>query len=164
MRQEQARAKLEQTARDVINSASAPAGLKAAAERAGLTTENLNDYKLGSPLGEAGTGPALDEAILALQAGELAKNPIKVNNNWVIVGATRRTDADLAEFTKQRDQLTETALTARRSRVFEDYVSAVQQRMARDGRIEIHDDVLTQIQEDEPPMVAPPRFPGMPSQ
>lgn len=164
VRQEQARTRLEQTARDIINSASAPANLKAAAERASLAAENLNDYKLGSPLGEAGSGPALDEAIFALQAGELAKNPIKVGNNWVVVGATQRTDADLAEFTKQRDQLTETALTARRSQVFEDYISAVQQRMARDGQIEIHDDVLAQLQEDEPPTVAPPRFPGVPSQ
>lgn len=164
VREEQAKARLEQTARDIINGAPAPGGLKAAAERAGLATETLNDYKLGSPLGEVGTGPALDEAILNLQAGAVTPNPIKVGNNWVVVGVTKRTDADLAEFTKQRDQLTETALGTRRSQVFEDYISAIQQRMQRDGEIEIHDDVLAQLPQDEPAVTMPQGFPGMPGQ
>ncbi len=158
VRQEQARAKLEQTAREVINGAPEPSGLKAASERLGLTAETLNDYKLGSPLGEAGSSSALDEAILNLKTGEISREPIKVGNNWVVVGATKRTDADLAEFAKQSDSLTETMLEARRSQVYEDYISAIQQRMMAEGKIEIHESALAQLQDDEPP-VAAPRFP-----
>ncbi|MEJ7711319.1 MAG: peptidyl-prolyl cis-trans isomerase [Pyrinomonadaceae bacterium] len=157
VRQEQARAKLEQTAREVINGAPGPSGLKAASERLGLTTEILNDYKLGSPLGEAGSSSALDEAILNLKAGEISREPIKVSDNWVVVGATKRTDADLAEFAKQSDSLTETMLETRRSQVYEDYISGIQQRMMAEGKIEIHESALAQLQDNEPP-VAAPRF------
>ena len=94
----------------------------------------------------------------------MAKSPIKIGANWVIVGENKRTEADLAEFAKQRDKLTETALSERRSMVFGDYITAVQARMQRDGKIKIYDDVLKQMSDDEEPPSAlprrPPIFPG----
>lgn len=159
VRLEQAQARSEQTARDIIGGAQSAANLSAAAERSGLKAEVLNDYKLGAQLGDAGTSAALDEAIFALKAGETASAPIKVNDRWVIVGATKRTEADLAEFTKQRDQLTDSLLSQRRSQVYEDYVSAVQQKMERDGRIKIYDEALAQLRDEEPAIATPPQFP-----
>ena len=34
--------------------------------------------------------------------------------------------------------------------MFDDYVAGVQQRMKQDGRIKIYNDVLAQLEEDEP--------------
>ncbi len=159
VREERAKAQLEQAARDIAASADSAGGLKAAAEKLGLKAETANAYKLGTPLGQAGTSPAADEAILALKAGEVSRTPIKINDAWVVVGATKRTEADMAEFGKQRTQLLDQALTARRTQVYADYLANVQQRMERAGDIEVHEEVLAKLAADEPaaaPFSRPP--------
>lgn len=164
VRQERAKAQLEQTARDLANNTASAADLKAAAEKLGLEAQTADAYKLGSPMGEAGTSPAADEIIYGLKDGGVGKTPIKINDNWVVVGATKRTDADLAELAKQREELTRTALTTRRNQVFDDYVAGVQARMQREGKIKIYPEVLAKMAEEEPaaappPQRAPPRMP-----
>jgi peptidyl-prolyl cis-trans isomerase D len=155
VKEEKAKEQLEKIAREIASTAKSPAEIKALAEKYGLKAESTTAYKLTSPLGEAGTSPLLDETILKLQAGEVAKNPVKVSDHWVIVGATKRTDADLTEFAKQRDQLMQTALSTKKSQVFEDYIAAVQNRMRKDGEIKIYDEVVARL--DEVPTLAPPQ-------
>ena len=46
-------------------------------------------------------------------------------------------------------------LGERQNQVFEDYIAAVQERMRRDGKIKIYDDVLATMEEEEP-SAAPP--------
>jgi parvulin-like peptidyl-prolyl isomerase len=141
----------------------ASSGAKAAADKASLEVATEEAYKLGATLGKAGTSPALDDAIFALQDGGLTKEPIKVGDNWVVVGATKRRNADKVEFAKQKDQLTETLLRTRQNQVFGDYISGVIERMKSSGKIKIYKEVLAQLEEDEPaPAPRRPRFP-MPS-
>jgi peptidyl-prolyl cis-trans isomerase D len=165
VRQERAKGQLEQTARDLANNTNSAADLKAAAEKLGLEAQTSDAYKLGSPMGEAGTSPAADEVIYGLKEGAVGKTPIKINDNWVVVGANKRTDADLAEFAKQREELTRTALSTSRNQVFDDYIAGVQARMQREGKIKIYDDVLAKMQEEEPVAAPPPpqRAPRMPA-
>ncbi|MBD0369493.1 MAG: SurA N-terminal domain-containing protein [Pyrinomonadaceae bacterium] len=157
-KQEQARQRIEQTARDLANTASA-SELKAAAEKVGLEGKDQVDYKLGDPLGEAGTSPAIDDAIYALQAGQVHKTPIKVGDNWVVVGLTKRSEADIAKFATQRDQLMQTALRERRNQVFDDYINAIQTRMQSEGKIKIYEDVLARIADSAEAAAPRPRIP-----
>jgi len=156
VKQQRAKEQLEQKAKEIAASVNNVADLKAAAEKNGFEVATESDYKLGSPLGKAGTSPALDEAIYGLKSGELARTPIKVADTWVVLGVANRKDADLAEFAKQREQLTQSMLSQKQSQVFEDYISAVQQRMKQEGKIKIYGDVLTQLEESEPEVAAPP--------
>jgi peptidyl-prolyl cis-trans isomerase D len=158
-KQEQARQRLEQTARDMAANTGAAADLKSAAERAGLEAKEQGGYKLGDPLGEAGTSAALDDAVYGLQAGQVSKTAVKAGENWVVVGVTKRTDADLAEFAKQREQLMQTALSERRNQVFDDYVNAIQSRMQREGKIKIYEEVLARIADSDPAAGQRPRIP-----
>ena len=160
---QRAKEQLDQKAREIASSINSAADLKAAAEGAGLEVATQEGYKLSSPLGNAGTSPALDEAIYALKAGEVTKTPIKVGDTWVVLGVVKREEADLAEFSTKRDQLTQQALRTRQSQIFEDYIGAVQQRMKQAGDIKIHQDVLTAMEAAEP-QVAPgrPQFPQFP--
>jgi peptidyl-prolyl cis-trans isomerase D len=167
LKQERAKQQLEQKANELAGSAATASELKAAAEKLGLEAKTEESYKLGSPLGEAGTSPAADDAIFNLKENELTKTPVKTGDNWVVIGATKRTEADLAEFAKQREQLTQTTLTSRRNQVFDDYITNVQARMQRDGKININKDVLAKVSEDEPAAAPPrraPRIPGLPGQ
>lgn len=159
---ERAKQQVEQTARSLAAGAANPEALKAAAEKAGLKAETEEAYKLGAPLGTAGTDPALDSAIYALKAGEVTKNPVKIADTWVVIGATTRKEADLTEFGKQRSQLVESALAEKRNEVFDDYISTLRQRLEKDGDIKINKETLAKIAEAEAPPVAIPRAPGVP--
>lgn len=158
---QRAREQLDQKAKDLAASVNSAGELKAAIEKAGLEASNEEAFKLGGTLGKAGTNPALDEAIYLLKEGQVTKTPIKTGETWVVLGATKRKEADLAEFAKQRDQLTESSLKTRQDQVYEDSIAAVVERMKKEGRIKIYKNVLDTIEEEEP--VAPqPRRPRMP--
>ena len=163
MKLERAKNQIQQKASELSSSLNAAADVKAAGEKAGFDVASDTGYKLGSPLGKAGTSPALDDAVYALKTGEVTKTPVKVGDNWVIVGMKQRTDADLADFAKQRAQLTQTMVTERQTQVFDDYISAVTQRMKQAGKIKIYTDVLRNMEEDEP-VAAPPQRPQLPIQ
>jgi peptidyl-prolyl cis-trans isomerase D len=159
VKQKRAREQLEQKAKELAASLNSAADIKAAAEKAGFKAETEEGYKLGAPLGSAGTSPALDEAIYALKTGEVTKTPIKVGDSLVIAGVANREDADLAAFASERTELTQTMLSARQNQVFEDYIAAVQQRMKQDGKIKIYQDVLATLEEAEPEMAPRPQLP-----
>jgi len=161
LKQQRAKEQLEQKAKEIA-AAGSVGELKAAAEKAGFEAATEEAYKLGAPLGKAGTSPALDEALYALKTGEVTRSPLKVGDSFVVLGVANRKDADLAEFAKQRDQLTQTMLSARQNQIYEDYIGAVQQRMKQDGKIKVYQDVLVSLEDSEPEVEAPPQRPQFP--
>jgi peptidyl-prolyl cis-trans isomerase D len=158
VKNERAKAQVEQKAKELIAGVKNPGDLKAAAERLGLEAKAEAAYKLSTPLGDAGSSVVLDDAIYAMNNGDVSKTPAKLNDNFFVFGVTKRTDADLAEFAKQRDSLMESARSTRQNQVFEDYLMAVQRQMKDNGRIKIYQEVLARIAEEEPEAApAPPR-------
>ena len=158
IKQQRAKEQLEQRAKDLVASLTGPDGIKAAGEKEGYEAGLEESYKLGGSLGKAGSSSALDDLIYSLKPGEFSKTPIKVADNWVIVGVTKKYDADQAAFAGQRDTLKQSMMSERQDQVFEDYVAGVQQRMKRDGQIKIYDKVLAQL--DELDAAAEPALPA----
>lgn len=148
---EKARAEVEQIAKDIASGSTNAGAMAAAASRKGLESKNKKDFVLGSPLGDgptAGTSKDLEDAIYALKTGEVTKSPLKVGDNWYIVGMNKREEADSAEFAKQRTGLMESMLQQKRSTVFGDYLTATKLRMEKDGSIKIYKEALEKV--DEP--------------
>ena len=150
IKKQRAKEQLEQKAKDLAASLSGADGIKAAGEKEGYEAGTEESFKLGSSLGKAGSSRALDDLIYSLRQGEFSKTPIKVDDNWVIVGVTKRTDADAGGLAAQRDTLKQSMMSERQDQVFEDYVAGVQQRMKQDGKIKIYPEVLAQLEEGEP--------------
>ena len=145
---EQARAKVEEIAKQIAAAASSASGLSSAAQTKSLKVQDAKSFILGSPLGQgpsAATSEALEDAIYALKPGEVTKTPIKINDNWYIVGLNSREEADLTEFTKQRDQLIEAKLREKRGQVFSDYLASLRREMEAKGEIKIYKDTLEKI-------------------
>lgn len=149
VRLDQAKNRLDQIARELA-SISDPNGLKVAAEKFGLKAETSENYKLGSPLGEAGTSAAADEAIYGLKEGQVIASPLKVGDNYLIAGATKRQEADLSEFASKRGELRETMLSTRRNQVYDDYITSVRLKMEAEGKIRIYQQVLDRMAESDP--------------
>jgi peptidyl-prolyl cis-trans isomerase D len=160
VKDEKAKAMLEQKAKDIVAAAKSPGELKAAAEKAGLEAKAEANYKLATPLGEAGSSALIDDPLYAAKAGDVLQ-PIFLNSNYLVVGVNKKTDADLTEYAKQRDSLMQQALTERKNQVFEDYLSTVMTRMKQAGKVKIYQEVLDTMAEDEPE-AQPPRRPQLP--
>ena len=162
LKEEKARAQLEDKAKELIVNDRTPGDLKAAAEKLGLEAKAEANYKLATPLGEAGSSVLLDDPLYATKAGQVLKTPIFLNGNYLVLGVNKRTDADLADFAKQRDTLMQSAISERQNQVFSDYLAAVQRQMEQAGKIAINKEVLASLSE-EAPEAAPPRRPRLPT-
>jgi peptidyl-prolyl cis-trans isomerase D len=156
-RDERAKSQMEETARNLASSVASAGDLKAAAEKLGLEAKTQDGYRFVMPIGELETNPEAESAIYPLKDGEVAKKPVKIGDDLLVIGVTKRTEADLAEFAKQRDMLLQGAVAERRGQVFEDYILATQTRMENEGRIKIYDDVIAKLGGDEPTIAAPPQ-------
>jgi peptidyl-prolyl cis-trans isomerase D len=160
---EQARAKMEEIAKQVASGANSAGDLKASAESKGLKVQEQKSYIAGSPLGtgpSAATSEELEEAIYNLKNGESTKTPVKVNDNWYVVGVTKREEANMDDFAKQRDQLIQTMLTEKRGQVFMDYLAQTRQQMESKKQIEINQDELAKLEEMSKPEDS--QMPGLP--
>jgi peptidyl-prolyl cis-trans isomerase D len=149
IKDQRAKEQFEQRAKDLVASLSGADAIKAAGEKEGYDAGTEEGFKLGSSLGKAGSSPALDDLIYSLKPGEVSKTPIKVGEQWVIVGVNKKTDPDMTGFAAQRDTVKRSMTSELQDLVFEDYIAGVQQRMKQDGKITIYDDVLAELDQSE---------------
>lgn len=148
-----ARDEVENIAKQIASGAGSAAGLAAAATAKGMKAKDQKSFVIGSPLGEgptAGTNEALEDAIYAMKTGEVSKTPLKIGDNWVVVGVTKREDADNTDFVKQRSNLLEQMLARKRGTVFNDYIAATKQKYETNGWIKIYQAALDKIDAPEP--------------
>jgi peptidyl-prolyl cis-trans isomerase D len=150
IKHQRATEQLEQKARDLIAGVTGPGDLKALGEREGFDSGLEEGYRRESTLGKAGASEILDDAIYNLKEGEVTKTPIRVDDKWVILGLVKRDNANMANFSADRDRIKQTMLRDRQSQLFEDYIAGVEERMKRDGKIKIYDQVLARLEEAEP--------------
>ena len=145
---ERARTQVEEIAKAIAAGADSASALSGAASAKGLTSKEQKNLILGSPLGEgptAGTSEALEDALFAMKVGEVSKTPIKVGDNWYVVGLTKREDANTADFAAQRSSLLESMLARKRSAVFGDYLAATKRKLESNGSIKIYKEALDKI-------------------
>ncbi|MBX7053688.1 MAG: peptidyl-prolyl cis-trans isomerase [Pyrinomonadaceae bacterium] len=159
---EQARAKVEEIAKQIASGAASADALAAAATAKGMKAKDQKAFIIGSPLGDgpsASTSEELEDAVYAMKSGDVTKTPIKIGENWYVVGVTKRDDANTADFAKQRSSLLEQMLSKKRTAVFSDYLAATKKRLQDSGAIVIYKDVLAKT--DEPaPGLTPGDIPG----
>ncbi len=158
---DKARAQVEEIAKQIASGASSASALAAAAQSKGLKAQDQKSYILGSPLGtgpSASTNEALEDAVFGLKVGEVTKAPLQVGDSWYVVGVTKREDANMDDFAKQRDSLVQGMVQQKRSQMFSDYLGAVRQKMETNGEIKIYNDAIERIDAAIQPTT--PQIPG----
>jgi parvulin-like peptidyl-prolyl isomerase len=122
---------IEEIAKQIAAGAANAGALGSAAQSKGLKTQEQKGFILGSPLGQgpsASTNETLEDAIFEMKEGEVTKTPVKVGDNWYVIGVSRREEASMDDFAKQRDSLMQAMLQQRRSEVFTDYLAATRRK------------------------------------
>ena len=146
---EQARARIEEIANQIAAGSTTAAAIASAAVAKSMKSKEQKSFILGSPLGEgpsATTSEALEDAIYAMKEGESTKTPIKIGDAYYIVGVNKREEANMDEFAKQRDQLTEQMLSRKRGEVFQDYLAATRLRLEKGGDITIYKEAIAKLE------------------
>jgi peptidyl-prolyl cis-trans isomerase D len=165
IKQQRAKEQLEQKAKDLIAGLTGPGDLKAVGEREGFDSGFEEGYRRESTLGKVGSNELVDDVMFSLKEGEFTKTPIRVDDKWVILGIVKRDNANMATFGAESDRIKETMLRDRQAQVFEDFIVSAQERMKREGKIKIYDDVLTRLDAAEPaaqPLPGGLNFPNIP--
>lgn len=145
---QKARDLVADVANQVAAGATSAEAFAAAAKSHNLTPEEQKTFILGSPLGQgpsAATSEALEDAIFAMKPGEATKTPIKVGDSYFVIAVTRRDDANMDDFAKQRSNLLEQTIGRKRNEVFGDYLSSVRQKYETNGDIKIYNDAIAKL-------------------
>ncbi len=120
---EQARAVAER-----IKAKAETVGLEKAAAGEGLVRKETPSLSgRGQPLGDLGTGFALEQAAFSLPEKTLS-DPVRTSSGWAVLRVLERKVADAAEFARQRDQVIASLREQKRSELFRAYLLAARER------------------------------------
>ena len=75
-------------------------------------------------------------AAFSLKAGDVAP-PLNLGQTWMVYRVAEKTEANPADFDKQKKQLTEEVLQSKRSLAFEAFRTALDNRMKQDGTLKL---------------------------
>lgn len=150
VKREQAASRVEQIAKDIASGATSAGSLAGLASARGFKVADQKDYTLGSPLGQgpsAATNEALEETIFGLGSGEVANAPIKVGENWYVVGISKREEADMDKFAAEKADLMEKKLEEKQGDFFAEYVADQRKQREESGDIVIYETELARLDE-----------------
>jgi len=128
---EMAKSKAEELARRV------KAGEKfdAAARALGLEPKTSDPIAHDGSIPGAASGKQVGTAF-NLKAGDVAA-PLSLGQNWLVYRVAEKTEANPADFDKQKKQLTEELLQSKRSLAFEAFRTALDGRLKQEGKLKL---------------------------
>jgi len=133
---EMAKSKAEELARRV------KAGEKfdAAARALGLEPKTSDPIAHDGSIPGAASGKQVGAAF-NLKAGDVAA-PFSLGQNWLVYRVAEKTEANPADFDKQKKQLTEELLQSKRSLAFDAFRTALDSRLKQEGKLKLMPDKL----------------------
>ncbi len=112
----------------------------AAAKALGLDPKTSDEFSRNGSIAGVGSGKQLASAF-NLKVGEVAA-PVTVGQNWVVYDLVSKTEANPADFEKQRRTITDNLLQAKRTLAFEAFRSALEERMKAEGKLKLFPDKM----------------------
>jgi peptidyl-prolyl cis-trans isomerase D len=113
---------------DKVKARAASSGLEKAATAFDLVRkETLSPVGPGQPLGDLGTGIALDEAAFSLPLDTLS-DPVRTADGWAVFRVTSRTGFDAANFEKEKPRVVASLRDQKRAQAFQAYMGAARDR------------------------------------
>src|SRR5467141_4909886 len=107
----------------------------AAARALGLDPKTSDPIARDGSIPGAASGKQLGAAF-NLKAGD-AGAPLSLGQNWLVYRVAEKTDANLADFEKQKKQVTEELLQSKRNLAFEAFRTALDNRLQMEGKLKL---------------------------
>jgi peptidyl-prolyl cis-trans isomerase D len=122
-------------AEELIKRVKAGEKFDAAARALGLEPKTSDSIAREGSIPGAASGKQVSAAF-NLKAGDVAA-PLSLGQNWLVYRVAEKTEANLANFDKQKKQLTEELLQSKRNLAFEAFRTALDNRLKEEGKLKL---------------------------
>ena len=128
---ELARAKAE----DLNKRAKAGEKFDSAAKALGLDPKMSEDFSRSGSVPNLGSGKQLGAAF-NMKVGDVSA-PLSLGTNWAVYRVESRTAANMADFEKQKKELTDQVLNEKRALAYEAFRSGLEERLKQEGKLKM---------------------------
>jgi peptidyl-prolyl cis-trans isomerase D len=120
---------------DLVKRVKAGEKFASAAKALGLDGKTSDEFARNGSIAGVGSGRQLGEAF-ALKVGEVAP-PVSLGENWVVYQVAAKTEANPADFEKQKKTITDNLLQQKRSLAFDAFRTALEERLKAEGKLKL---------------------------
>jgi peptidyl-prolyl cis-trans isomerase D len=144
LKREKASSQLEAKVKELADKARAEHNLRAAAKAVGATVKTSEFVKPGDQVPIVGqlTGPA--EVVFSMKPGEIS-NPVPAGSNGVVFALLDKQEPPASEFDQAKDEIRQSILQKKRGEAIALYISALKDKMQKDGKIRINDKEIQRL-------------------
>lgn len=128
---QEARSKADDLARRV----KAGEKFEAVAKALGLNPKSSDSFARNGSVAEIGNAKSLSAAF-AINVGDVG-GPQTVGANWVVYRVAEKTPANPSDFEKQKKEITDQVLQAKRGLAYDTFRSALEQRLKKEGKLQL---------------------------
>jgi peptidyl-prolyl cis-trans isomerase D len=140
LKQQKANQLARQKADDLDKHLKAGEKFDMAAKTLGLEPKASDPIARNGSIPGAASGKQLDSAF-GMKPGDVAP-PLNLGSNWMVYRVAEKQEPNPSDFDKQKKELTEQALQAKRSMAFEAFRTALEARLKAEGKLQIMSDKL----------------------
>ena len=111
------------------------------AKALGLEAKTSDDFSRARSIPGVGSGKQVTAAF-NMKVGEVS-SPENLGSNWFVYKVDAKSEANMADFDKQKKELTEQVLNEKRGLAYEAFRSSLEARLKQEGKLKIMPDKLT---------------------
>src|SRR5262252_27448 len=106
-----------------------------AAKALALESKTSEDFSRAGSVPNVGSGKQLSAAF-GMKVGDVSA-PVPLGTNWVVYRIDSKSAANMADFDKQKKELTDQVLNEKRSLAYEAFRSALEERLKQEGKLKL---------------------------
>lgn len=143
LKQDKATAQARTKADELVKRLKAGEKFDAAAKALGLDPKTSDEFARNGTISGVASGKQLSAAF-QLKVGDVGA-PLALGSNWLVYKVADKQEPNQADFEKQKKEITDSVLENKRSLAFEAFRAALEERLKKDGKLQIMPDKLRSI-------------------
>jgi peptidyl-prolyl cis-trans isomerase D len=140
LKQEKAATDARSRADELIKRVKAGDKFDAVAKALGLEAKTSDELARGGSISNVASGKQL-AAAFQLKAGDVGL-PLNLGTNWLVYKVVDKQEPNPADFEKQKKEITDAVLQNKRSLAFDAFRTALEDRLKKEGKLQIMPDKL----------------------
>jgi peptidyl-prolyl cis-trans isomerase D len=140
LKQEKASTAARSKAAELVKRVKAGEKFEAAAKALGLDAKTSDEFARGGSISNVASGKQLAPAF-QLKPGDVGL-PLNLGANWLVYKLVDKQEPNPADFEKQKKEITDAVLQNKRSLAFEAFRTALEDRLKKEGKLQIMPDKL----------------------
>jgi peptidyl-prolyl cis-trans isomerase D len=138
--QEQAKTLAATRATDLAKQAQGGQDFAKAAKALGLDTKTSDFFARSGTVPDVGTGKQIQGAFT--MGVDKVSAPINISGNWLVYRVVAQNEPNPADLASQRDDIKQQLLQSKQDAAFEAFHTSLEDQLAKEGKLVIHNDVL----------------------